>query len=90
MVTVSSEGDKKISYNDLLSANATQIVLQSLGISSSCTTYAAWKDTPSTFLIGDLDQSTLSPEVIEMVITEARKTFLTSFAAGEHCREGGH
>jgi hypothetical protein len=45
---------------------------QSLGVYFSIPTYAAWKDIPSSFLKGDLDESSVDEEVVQMIIRAAR------------------
>lgn len=57
---------------------------------SSTATYAAWKDIPSTFLAGELDQSSLGPAMVEMMITAAKQAVPTAFDMVEKCKDGGH
>jgi hypothetical protein len=94
IVTVLPEDAKKIFYNDIPSAKgdalAARLLPQSLGVYSSTATYAAWKDIPSTFLAGDLDQSALGPAMVEMMIKGAQQMVPTAFDVVEHCKEGGH
>ncbi|RDW74772.1 hypothetical protein BP6252_05914 [Coleophoma cylindrospora] len=94
VVNVSPEDAKKIFYNDLSSARgeelAAQLVPQSLGVYFSKATYAAWKDIPSTFVVGDTDQSSFTPAVVEMMIKGARMMEPSAFDVVEHCKEGGH
>jgi pimeloyl-ACP methyl ester carboxylesterase len=63
---------------------------QSAGVYFSTQTYAAWKDIPSTYIIGDKDQSHFSPTLVDMMIKGAREIEPSAFDVVEHCKEGGH
>ncbi|KAF4634741.1 hypothetical protein G7Y89_g3365 [Cudoniella acicularis] len=94
VVNVSLEDAKKIFYNDLPSyegdALAAKLLPQSLGVYSSPATYAAWSDIPSTFLVGDTDQSSFTPQVVDMMIKGAQQLQPNAFDVIEHCEKGGH
>ncbi|PQE24882.1 hypothetical protein CJF32_00007248 [Rutstroemia sp. NJR-2017a WRK4] len=94
VVNVLPEDAKKIFYNDLSSEKgdelAANLLPQSLGVYSSTATYAAWKDIPSTYLMGDIDQSSFVPEFAELMIKGAQQAEPTAFDVVEHCKEGGH
>jgi pimeloyl-ACP methyl ester carboxylesterase len=53
-------------------------------------TYAAWKDIPSTYIIGDKDQSHFSPALVDMMIKGAQEIEPSAFDVVEHCKDGGH
>lgn len=93
-MTVSPEDAKKVFYNDLSPARGDEMVAklkyQSLGVYFSTPTYAAWKDIPSTFLQGDIDQSSVSNEMVKMTIAGARAVEPSAFDVVEHCKDGAH
>ena len=93
IVHVNPDDAKKIFYNDLSSAEAdewaSKLTHQSLGVYSSTQTYAAWRYIPSTFVIGEQDQSTLSPQVVQMMIDGAKQLEPGAFDVVERC-DGGH
>ncbi|EHK95979.1 alpha/beta-Hydrolase [Glarea lozoyensis ATCC 20868] len=94
VVNVSVEDAKKIFYNDLSSEKgdelASKLVPQSLGVYSSTATYAAWTDIPSTFVVGGTDQSSFTPQVVDMMIKGAQMMTPTAFDVVEHHKDGGH
>jgi len=67
-----------------------ELLPQSAGVYSSTASYAAWVDIPSTFLVGDKDQSSISGEMVKMMIGGAQQVQPTAFDVVEHCAEGGH
>ncbi|KAF7937424.1 uncharacterized protein EAE98_001738 [Botrytis deweyae] len=85
--TVEPEDAKRIFYNDISSEKADKLIPellpQSLGVYFSTATYAAWLDVPSTFLYGEADQSSFTPEVVKMMNP-------TAFDVVESLKEGGH
>lgn len=93
VVRVEPEDAKKIFYNDLPSAEAdewtSKLLHQSLGVYSSTTTYAAWRDIPSTYVIGENDKTTFTPVVVEMMIKGAKELEPNAFDVVERC-DGGH
>ncbi|KAE9362656.1 alpha/beta-hydrolase [Stipitochalara longipes BDJ] len=94
IVTVSPENAKKVFYNDMSEAKgdelAGQLKHQSMGVYFSIPTYAAWKEIPSTFLQGDLDESSVSGEMLQMMLAGARQIEPSAFDVVEHCEDGGH
>jgi hypothetical protein len=94
IVTVSLTDAKNILFNDIPSQQAdelaAQLVPKSLGVYSSIATHAAWKDIPSTYLTGDLDESAFSQPMVEMMIQGAQQVVPSAFDVVEHCKEGGH
>jgi len=56
----------------------------------STATYAAWTDIPSTFLVGDNDQSSISGPLVEMMIQGARAAVPSAFDVVEHNKDAGH
>ena len=92
-MNVEPEDAKKIFYNDLSSTEAekwaSELTHQSLGVYSSSQTYAAWRYIPSTYVIGSQDQTTFTPEVVEMIINEAKRQEPSAFDTIETC-DGGH
>lgn len=94
IVNISPEDAKKVFYNDVPAAKGDEMVAklkhQSLGVYFSIPTYAAWKDIPSTFLQGDLDQSSVSDEMVKMMVGTARQIEPSAFDVIEHCEDGGH
>ena len=94
MVNVEATDAKRIFYNDLTPAQGdeqvNQLMPQSLGVYSSTATYAAWLDIPSTFLLGDKDQSSFSAAVDDMMIKGAQQLNPSAFDVVEHCLDGGH
>ncbi|TGO57077.1 hypothetical protein BOTNAR_0209g00060 [Botryotinia narcissicola] len=77
--TVEPEDPKRIFYNDISSEKA-----------DNTATFAAWLDVPSTFLYGEADQSSFTPEVVEMLIKGAQIMNPTASDAVESIKEGGH
>jgi pimeloyl-ACP methyl ester carboxylesterase len=63
---------------------------QSLGVYFCTPTYTAWKDVPSTFLQGDIDQSSVSGEMVKEMLAGARAIKPSAFDVVEHCEDGGH
>lgn len=94
IVSVLPEDAKRIFYNDLSSTEAdvivAQLVPQSIGVYFSKATYAAWMEIPSTFLAGDADQSSITPETVEHMVAGARHIEPSAFDTVEHCTDGGH
>jgi len=92
--TVPSEVAKSVFYHDVPSAKADELaaklVHQSLGVFFSTATYAAWKDIPSTFLIGDADRTPFTAEIVEMMIKGAQQMVPSAFDVVEHCPNAGH
>ena len=84
---------KRIFYNDLPSAEgdewASNLTHQSHGVYSSTQTYAAWRHMPSTYVIGEEDKSTFTPQVVEMMIKGAKHMKASAFDVVERC-DGGH
>lgn len=62
---------------------------QSLGVYSSTTTYAAWRDIPSSFVVGEQDRTFFQPEVVDMMVKTARQAVPTALDVIEKC-DGGH
>lgn len=94
VVNVLPEDAKAIFYNDMSSAEgdkwAAKILPQSAGVYTSTTTYAAWRHIPSTFVVGKADKTTFTPEVVNFMITSARREVPTAFDVIETCNDGGH
>ncbi|KAF7880914.1 uncharacterized protein EAF02_006805 [Botrytis sinoallii] len=92
--TVEPEDAKRIFCNDISSKKADKLIPellpQSLGVYFSTATYAAWLDVPSTFLYGEADQSSFTPEVVKMMIKGAQMMNPTAFDVVESLKEGGH
>ena len=93
VVNVEPEDAKRIFYNDLSSAEgdewASKLTHQSLGVYSSTQTYAAWRHIPSTYVIGEQDQTTFTPEVVQKMIDGAKQLEPSAFDVVEKC-DGGH
>jgi pimeloyl-ACP methyl ester carboxylesterase len=85
---------KRVFYHDVPSAKAdelsAQLVPQSLGVFFSTSTYAAWKDIPSTFLSSDDDRTPFSAEMKDMMIKLAQESVPSAFDVVEHCKDAGH
>ena len=83
-----------IFYNDLPSAEAdewaSKLTHQSVGVYSSMQAYAAWRYIPSTYVIGEQDQTVFTPQVAQMMIEEARRLEPGAFDVVEKCEGGGH
>ncbi|KAF7930959.1 hypothetical protein BELL_0049g00050 [Botrytis elliptica] len=92
--TVEPEDAKRIFYSDISYEKTDKLIPellpQSLGVYFSTATYAAWLDVPSTFLYGEADQSSFTPEVVEMMIKGAQMMNPTAFDVVESLKEGGH
>ena len=92
-MTVSPSDAKAIFYNDLSPAQADEwastLTHQSLGVYSSTQTYAAWRYIPSTYVIGERDQTIFTPRVVDMIINGAREMEPSAFDVVERC-DGGH
>ncbi|KAI9642995.1 hypothetical protein NHQ30_008729 [Ciborinia camelliae] len=91
--TVEPEDAKRIFYNDLAPDKhhlIPEIVPQSFGVYFSVATYAAWLDVPSTFLYGEMDQSSFTPEVVDMMIKGAQMMNPSAFDVVERLKDGGH
>lgn len=52
-------------------------------------TYAAWRDIPSTYIVGERDMSFFSMEIVDMILDATRALEPTSFDVAERC-DGGH
>ncbi|KAH8673479.1 Alpha/beta hydrolase fold-1 [Xylariales sp. PMI_506] len=93
VVRVDPEEAKTVFFNDLDEEEAGtwagRLLPQSLGVYGSTTTYAAWKDIPSTYVIGEQDKTFFQPEVIEMIIQGARALEPSALDTVEKCN-GGH
>ena len=93
IVHVDPEDAKRIFYNDISSAEgdewASKLTHQSLGVYSSTQTYAAWRHIPSTYVIGEQDQTTFTPQVVQMIINGAKQLEPSAFDVVEKC-DGGH
>lgn len=53
-------------------------------------TYAAWRHIPSTYVIGEQDQTVFTPQVAQIMIEEARRLEPGAFDVVEVCEGGGH
>ncbi|KAL9096292.1 MAG: hypothetical protein Q9165_001289 [Trypethelium subeluteriae] len=93
VVNVEPNDAKRIFYNDLNPEQsdswAAKLKPQSLGVYASQTTYNALRYIPSTYVIGTNDQTTFTPEVVEMIIKTARTVEPSAFDVVETC-DGGH
>lgn len=93
IVHVEPEDAKRIFYNDISSAEgdewASKLTHQSLGVYSSIQTHAAWRHIPSTYVIGEQDQTTFTPQVVQMIINGAKQLEPGAFDVVEKC-DGGH
>lgn len=93
IVHVDPEDAKRIFYNDIPSAKAdewaSKLTHQSLGVYSSTQTYAAWRHIPSTYVIGERDQTTFTPQVVQMMIKAAKQLEPGAFDVVEKC-DGDH
>ncbi|KAL9077081.1 MAG: hypothetical protein Q9157_003477 [Trypethelium eluteriae] len=93
VVNVEPNDAKRIFYNDLTSEQgdtwAAKLKPQSLGVYASQTTYSALRYIPSTYVIGTNDQTTFTPQVVDMIIKTARTTEPSAFDVVETC-DGGH
>ena len=93
IVHVDPEDAKRIFYNDMSSAEgdewASKLTHQSLGVYSSTQTHAAWRHIPSTYVIGEQDQTTFTPQVVQMIINGAKQLEPSAFDVIEKC-DGGH
>ena len=93
VVHVEPEDAKRIFYNDISSAEgdewASKLTHQSLGVYSSTQTHAAWRHIPSTYVIGEQDQTTFTPQVVQMIINGAKQLEPSAFDVVEKC-DGGH
>lgn len=94
VVNVTPDDARAVFFNDLSPEEANKWVAtlrpQSAGVYDSTMTYAAWRDIPSTYVIGARDQTTFSPEVVDYIISSARKEVPTAFDAVERCDTAGH
>ncbi|CAG8978439.1 hypothetical protein HYALB_00012606 [Hymenoscyphus albidus] len=85
---------KKVFYNDMSSSEgdelAVKLVFQSSGVYFSTATYAAWTAIPSTYLMGEQDETAFSPPMVEMMLQGARQAEPSAFDVVEKCKEGGH
>lgn len=92
-MTVDPEDAKAIFYHDLSSAKgdewASKLTHQSIGVYSSTQTYAAWRYIPSTYVIGEQDRTSFTPQVVEMMINYAKIMEPSAFDVVEKC-DGGH
>jgi hypothetical protein len=92
-VSVGKEDAKRIFFNDLddeaAGEWAAKLLPQSVGVYASRTTYAAWKDIPSTYVRGKTDQSHFSAEMVDGMIAGARAQCDTALDVVEEC-DGGH
>ncbi|MCJ1404792.1 hypothetical protein MMC11_008018 [Xylographa trunciseda] len=93
IVTVDPEDAKRIFYYDLSSAEgdewASKLTHQSVGVYSSTTTYAAWRHIPSTYVIGEREKTTFTPQVVDFIINTAKQLEPSAFDVIERC-DGGH
>ncbi|KAF7866921.1 hypothetical protein EAF04_005762 [Stromatinia cepivora] len=66
--SVNPEDAKRIFYHDIPSEKADKLISellpQSAGVYFSTATYAGWLDIPSTYLYGEADRSSFTPEVV--------------------------
>jgi hypothetical protein len=99
MVTVSAEDAKDVFFNDLPVEQAemwgAKLLPQSVGVFSSTTTYAAWRDIPSTYVVAEQDRTFFTPEVVSCLITQARAlqpnaADVIETCSGGHCLMIGH
>lgn len=92
--TVEPEAAKRIFYHDIPSEKAdkfiSELIPQSAGVYFSTATYAAWLDVPSTYLHGEADRSSITPELTEMMIKGAQMMNPNAFDVVERLKEGGH
>ncbi|KAI9686730.1 MAG: hypothetical protein M1822_002789 [Bathelium mastoideum] len=93
VVNVEPQDAKRIFYNDLTTEQGDTWVAkmkpQSVGVYASQTTYNALRYIPSTYVIGTNDQTTFTPEVVDMIIKTARTIEPSAFDVVETC-DGGH
>ncbi|CAG8951246.1 hypothetical protein HYFRA_00007994 [Hymenoscyphus fraxineus] len=92
--SVPHDDAKKVFYNDISSSKgdemAAKLVFQSSGVYFSTATYAAWTAIPSTYLMGEQDQTAFSPPMVEMMLQGARQVEPSAFDVVERYKEGGH
>ena len=93
-MTVEPEDAKVIFYNDIPASEGdvwcAKLIHQSLGVYSSTRKYVAWRDIPSTYVIGDKDCSTFTANVVEMMWKKAKELQPSAFDVVETCKSGGH
>lgn len=88
------EDAKRIFYHDIDSPEkqdrlASELDIFSIGVFTSKQTYAAWKHIPSTFVRCNRDRSSITPELVDQMLTAARSAKSTAFDVVEQV-EAGH
>lgn len=87
------EDAKRVFYHDLTSKEAdfwaSKLDFQSAGVYRSTTTYAAWRYIPSTYVIGEKDKTSFTPELVDYMINTARSIQPSAFDVVERV-DAGH
>ncbi|KAK1762335.1 hypothetical protein QBC33DRAFT_574334 [Phialemonium atrogriseum] len=82
-ISVAPGGAKYVLFNDLPSDEAetwtATLTHRSAGVFLSKQTYAAWRDIPSTYVVGERDKSFFSMEIVDIILDTARALEPTSF-----------
>lgn len=94
ILTVNRENAREVFYNDLPVAEADQwhakLQHQSLGVMTSTTAYAAWRYIPTTFVRCTEDKTSISPQIVDWMITTAKTTLPSCFQKEEVLEGSSH